>query len=380
MSAFQEGPQGYIQLTSSASFKGYAKVWWETNLVLILTLGVMLPWSLLKRRKYLYQSVHLNLIPFAFTAKAKSMFLGVWIGILLWVLVNFAYEYIPLPSDTFKDYFLYTLVFYVFVSPLFAWFANQALTFRRYYSNFAGINFRFEKNYRECLCCMFGFFLLSPLSLFLLYPYFKWRFFRFRFSRTEFGGVPVHYTAPLKDLYLIYTKFLLICLLPLLILVSPAVVAETIWGDYSADFLELLADEFDLRTLASEYQNIQTLLSFMVVAIMLMLAVPIFLGLTYLRVAVTNLNWAHLSISRVNFFSRAEVSKLLWIRVSNFCIIFLSLGLLIPLAKVRTLRYWTETKYFSGDLERLRLKAKAQQDTSAMGEGVSDIAGLDIGL
>ena len=361
------------QFQSSAKFGSYAKVWWETNLILVFTLGIMLPWSILKRRMYFYQSVKLDGNAFAFTARPKSVFIGVWVGIILWVLINLLYEYIPLPHDTLTEVLLSSLVFYVFCCPLFAYFADQALTFRRYYSNYCGINFLFDRSYSEALRCMLGFFVVSPMTLFIAYPYFKWRFSRFRFSRTSFGGVGFSFDAKPQAFFRIYFRFFFIAVLPFMILVSPFMLLEWIWEDYAFQLVLILAERYDFGFdwMSSIY---------FVLAALAFLGVPMFLGVTYLDVNITNLNWRALSVDRVSFYSDARFGQLLWIRLTNMFAILISFGILIPWAKVRVLRYWTQTKSYHGDIQRLTLKAKAQDTINALGEGVSEIAGLDIGI
>ncbi len=372
-------------LKSTASFKSYAKVWWETNLILLFSVGIMLPWSILKRRKYFYQHVTLNDLPFAFSARPKSMFIGVWFGIGLWVLLNYLFEYLPLPHDTFIQITAASLLFYLLACPLLAYFADQALTFRRYYSSYCGINFSFDRHYREALRCMFGFFVLSPMTLFILYPYFKWRFFKFRFARTAFGGIPLQYDAVPKDFFLVYLKLLLIGVLPFFILLSPIVLISWIWSEYLFEFFVLLNKYLlNIDSIAGMDETLQAIIrgaaKMMLYPYFFLLSIPIFIGLAYINTAVANINWNAISIDRIIFASNADFRKLLWIRISNFALIIFSMGLLIPLAKVRTIQFWTTSKSYMGDPHQLTLKAKAQDTISALGEGISDISGLDIGI
>ncbi len=71
---------------------------------------------------------------------------------------------------------------------------------------------------------------------------------------------------------------------------------------------------------------------------------------------------------------------MMWLYVSNAAAILLSLGLLIPWATIRTLRYRLEhLKLFAaGDLDEF--VAGQQGEVAATGEEISEFFDVDVGL
>src|SRR5262249_53709791 len=104
----------------------------------------------------------------------------------------------------------------------------------------------------------------------------------------------------------------------------------------------------------------------------------------FLRAAGTNLVWSSVVLCRhaspVYFLSTLSVPSMIWIYLSNAIAIGCSLGLLIPWARVRTMRYRLShlSVSFSGTLETF--VASEPTTVGAVGEAVMDFFEVDIGL
>ena len=80
------------------------------------------------------------------------------------------------------------------------------------------------------------------------------------------------------------------------------------------------------------------------------------------------------------FHSDVSPLRMLWIAVSNAAIVVLTLGLMLPWAKVRRVRYLTHHTRFipAGSLDEFVGGVTA--DVSAIGDAYGDIEGFDIGF
>jgi hypothetical protein len=353
-------------ITFTGNFKSYLKLWGENSLLLLISFGLLLPWTMLRKKRYFYQHTQLADTSFSFTAKPKSMFIGVWAALIIWFVLQAGFELIP-QDKGWQEIVMPFVFFNIIMVPILAFFVNQALKFRRFYSTFRGINFAFKKDYVEAFICVAGIFIFSPLTLFLAYPYFKWRFFSFIYNRTSFGGIRCKFSGKLRDLYTIYMR-------NFMILIFPIIIAFTL------PLLALLEIEYELIKTENLFALIKYYGVLVISCTLLGFLALFFITLPYLKVQVTNWTWNSLSIGSIKMHSNAAPWRLIRLSIGNFFMIIFSLGLLSPLAKIRTQQFWTETKSFSGDLESLLIKAQNFQDTHALGDNMADFSGIDLGL
>lgn len=365
----------YSSLKFTGNFKSYFKLWCENGLLLLISLGLLLPWTLLRKKRYFYQHTQLAGSSFSFTAKPKSMFIGIFSAIIFWNLLLHAFELIP--ADNVLQRAIMGFVFFnILLVPIIAFFVNQALLFRRFHSTFRGIRLGFKKNYHEAFVCCAGLFIFSPLTAFLAYPYFKWRFTKFIYNRTDFGGVRCRFTGDLKALYGIYLRS---GWLVLRVAVPIIIVGMFIYFQSQLAQNEILFERIMLWIyfLFTEWRYIAFAVSIVFfIGILLLFFIP----LLYLKVQITNWTWNALQIGSLQAYSHASTRKLIRLSCVNFLMVFFSLGLLVPLAKIRTQQFWTENKSFSGDLDNLIIKAQQHQDTHAMGDSLSDLSAIDMGV
>jgi uncharacterized membrane protein YjgN (DUF898 family) len=106
--------------------------------------------------------------------------------------------------------------------------------------------------------------------------------------------------------------------------------------------------------------------------------------IAFLRAAGTNLIWSNVVLdgnpSIVFFKSTLSATKMIWIYLSNAIAIVLSLGLLIPWASVRTIRYRISNFSVSSSGELDTFIASEQEEVEAVGEETIDFFDFDIGL
>ena len=100
----------------------------------------------------------------------------------------------------------------------------------------------------------------------------------------------------------------------------------------------------------------------------------------FIRTAVANLVWNNITLDGGHRFeSSLKLGRMAWIIFSNMVVILLSLGLMIPWARVRMVRYRMNTLVLipGGDLDTF-IREKTEEE-SALGEEMGDVFDMDIG-
>jgi uncharacterized membrane protein YjgN (DUF898 family) len=99
----------------------------------------------------------------------------------------------------------------------------------------------------------------------------------------------------------------------------------------------------------------------------------------FIKARVANLLYGGIAFGPHELSSEQRSIELLKLYVVNLFAVVLSLGLLIPWAKIRLAAYRASclTLHASGDL---RAETLLDDDASALGEGLSDLGDFDIGI
>jgi uncharacterized membrane protein YjgN (DUF898 family) len=101
---------------------------------------------------------------------------------------------------------------------------------------------------------------------------------------------------------------------------------------------------------------------------------PTFLAL------IQNLIWNSTALGTHHFESRMKPGKMVFIAVTNLIGIIVTLGLFIPFAQIRALKYRIESISLlaAGSLDEFVADTQAQ--ASATGEGMADLLDFDLSL
>lgn len=99
----------------------------------------------------------------------------------------------------------------------------------------------------------------------------------------------------------------------------------------------------------------------------------------YVQTQMANIIYGNLELDGITFRSELKVPKMTWLYATNTIGILLSLGMLIPWAKIRMARYRAETMtLFASDFDGFQ--ARAAGDIGAQGSEISDFMDIDLGL
>ena len=329
----------------------YFRIWIVNLFLTIVTLGIYSAWAKVRRTRYFYDNTVLAGSSFDYHGTPASILRGRIVALLFFG----AYTVARLVSETTGAVALLVL------GLLLPWLIWKSLQFKLYNSNYRGIRFGFGGTARKAYFVYLLLPILSLLSLYLLAPLAHQRIKKFQHEHSRFGSTPFSFHAGAGGFYKIYLIVFVLAVCGLFAI--------------GALFGAPLAAIAKTRT-ASVNPTMLGLIAFFVLA----LYVWMFLLLPLLHTMVQNLVWNNTRLGKHRFASNIGVRKMTWIAVTNLAGIILTLGLFIPFAQVRAMKYRIEslTLLPGGSLDDV--VDATQEKASATGEGAADLLDFDLSL
>jgi len=312
--------------------KEYFKIWIVNLLLTILTLGIYSAWAKVRRLQYFYRNTRL--------AEAGFDFHGTPISILKGRLI--AFGLLALYTVTAGLDSLLGVAIAVLIGAAMPWLIVRSLRFKLHNSSYRGLRFAFAGSDDEAYIV----FLLNPfltlLSLYMLVPYTHQRIKQYQHCNSKFGDTLFNFDASVNSFYGIYLK--------------------------------TLGAGIGLLVLAGILVAVK--LPFM----LFLLPVALLFVFAYPAVSLPNLIWNATKLGEHTFYSRMEVGPYLWIAFTNLLGIVFTLGLYVPFAAVRMMRYQLENMGMMAQGDLAEFVAGQAQQTSALGEETAEMFDVDISL
>ena len=331
----------------------YFRIWIVNLFLTVLTLGIYAAWAKVRTRRYFY--AHTVLAGHSFDYRADpwyilrgNLILGT--GLLLYLAVEAAW---PLYSG------IVMVAFYGF----FPFLVYKSLRFNAYNSAYRNIRFRFRGTIKDSYKIYLLIPVLIPLTLGLIVPYWVFRRKKYFFENFSFGRSRNVFSGIAGPFYRAYSS-------AGLVLIALAII--TAGGAYI--FLS------QQKSLALPFENTQRLFTLLPVIGFLIVSVTFTFIQQLLFARLTNYCWGHSGVEGLRFGSRLKAGRLLWLRLTNTAGIILSLGLLIPWAKVRRARYVLGSLTMNSDRSLDAFTAAEESAESAVGEAATGFFDIDIGL
>ncbi len=323
----------------------YFKIWIVNILLTILTLGIYSAWAKVRRKRYFYGNTHLKDSTFEYHAQPVQILKGRLIAFGALVVYAAVEAILPLAAAVLA-------ILFVFAVP---WLVIKAHAFNARNSSYRNLRLNFKGDYARALGVYIGLPILSVITLGLAYPAYMYHRAKFVVANSAYGTAPFTFTATAGGFYLIALKAILMVIAAGVVLVG----LIQVFGSISASGIGGI--------------GIWQLIILGGILIFPMIR-------AYVDTAVANLVWSNVSASNNQFQSTLRTRYMLWLYLSNAVAIVLSLGLLIPWAQIRTMRYRLEnlTLLAKDDLDRF--VAREQDKVDAAGEEVSEFFDLDIGI
>jgi uncharacterized membrane protein YjgN (DUF898 family) len=338
-------PLGPQRIKFHASGSEYFRIWIVNLLLTIVTLGIYSAWAKVRRNQYFYSSTELAGSSFEYHGNPVSILKG---RVLAGLFVG-AYALTVHSSPAFA--FLALIVLAV-ISPWFMW---KSLQFRLHNTSYRGIRFRFAGDKYDAYTNYLVRPLLNGPTLGLAAPFVHQRAKAWTHNNARYGNARFSFDAEVSDFYKLYGWFVLIggggfALLTWLIMsaVSPAGGSEA------------RAFEAGLVVMAGYGW--------------FFLVYPLFMQM------MQNLVWNHTSLEQHRFQSDMNWGRMVFITVTNYLAVICTLGLFLPFARVRTLRYRLESIALQPEGALDDVLAAPQDDIGATGEGAADFFDFDLSM
>lgn len=367
--------------TIGFGFKGkageYYSIWIVNVALSILTLGVYSAWAKVRTQQYFYGSTYLDGVSFRYLADPKQILKGRFIAVLFFA----AYYFSGLVS------YIVGAITAVILFLLIPYIITASMAFRARVSEWRHVRFGFEKNFSDAYFIaaiplfLVAIYTLLPimfldkeqieifqsgdftdskflivygvvsLLLALIYPRLDHEINRFRITNSKYGKQYFSFTACMSKIYKIYF------------------VASIGFGLFMAAIL---------------FGGLKILPSSWLGSTPWLMAIP--LGLVYFWAAAyvqanrgnTILN--NTSIGPHHFESRLSVIDMWVLYTTNTLAIAISIGPLIPWAKVRTARYRASRTSLISRSDLGEFAAQQRQKQSALGEEVGEMFDIGVGF
>ena len=353
--AFTVAPTGSqrYKLIFSGTAGEYFRIWMVNLFLTVLTCGIFAAWAKVRSRRYLYAHTLLAGQPFDYMANPWFILKGnliVGAGIVLYLL-----------ADTFNPLYSGGVIFvFYLVLPFLIY---KSLRFNAVNSAYRNIRFRFYGNLKESYSIYLLLPILIPLTLGMIVPYWIFRRKQYFFGNFSFGST---YNTFEGKVGLFYRTYAVAALMSVLFF-SLGVAA--VFGFIG------LTEKMPAQTAAfSKVMALIPVISYAVIMVYFTLIQQYIFG------RLTNYCWQQTRAGDLQFQSRLETKKLLWIRLTNIFAIFASAGLLIPWARIRRIRYVLSSLAVVSDRNLDEYSAAAAADESAIGEVATDFFDIAIGI
>ena len=367
----------------------YFRIWIVNVALTVLTLGIYAAWAKVRTRRYFYANTVLDGQPFDYLARPGAILRGYLIVGSTLLVMNFLNNFVPRFGTLFSAAALSCVPYLLY----------KAHRFKARYSAYRNVRFLFSGSvsgaYKAYILfplagafsvffmfavpfdppsepgmidgpggAILGLIVLSSLVLFASYPYFVFLQRRYFHDNMAYGKTDSSFSGRLGPFYGIYV---------------------------SASFMTLIAGIFGALIMGTTGKFLGDVFAgmgdgrFKVGAIGAIVLTYIFFTLLfvfiqqYVFAETFNYSWKRSKLGPIPFDVKLRARDLAWIRFSNLLAIFLSLGLLIPWAKVRRTKYVLSKTdiLFRGDMEAF--EADTAADVGAVGDTAADFFDWDIG-
>lgn len=351
----------------------YFGIWIVNILLSIVTLGIYSAWAKVRNKRYFYGNTKLNGSSFDYLASPIQILKGRIIMFVIFAAFALCQNFYPVAVIPF------IIVLYL-ITP---WIMIKALAFNARNSSYRNVRFNFTGKLWEAAKVYLFIPLGTLITLGGLIPYNAFRMNAFIANHSHYGKSSFRFGGTVREYYKAYGLALLFAL--------PFIV---IYGAFMAFvlYISLKTLGMDPETIDTEVEEIITswMASYghyldwvpvnwlpVLAPLAILLAV---IGYTYLTARLQNYFFNNTKVAEHQFRLDLNFWRLLWIRLSNLVVIALTIGLMVPWAKIRMARYQIERMSLipHGDLDTL--VSEEQEKVGAYGAEIGEGMDLDLGL
>jgi uncharacterized membrane protein YjgN (DUF898 family) len=325
----------------------YFRVWVVNLLFSLVTLGIYSAWAKVRKKKYLYGNTRLDGDSFDYFARPETILKGRIVAVAVLLVYALAGELHPESRYAFWA-----------VAALAApWVIVRSLLFNARNSAWRGLRFHFNGTTGGAARVFLGLTAVTVVTLGLGYPWFAARRRRYVLGNHALGTSRFDCELSTASFYWLYLR------------------AALMW-------IGLLVPVGFLA-----YLTVFSPLSHAAVAPAVFAFVPVIGGYAayavvygYLQARTANLMWNSTSGPGLRFHSDLRARKLIGIYVGNVLAAVVSVGLLIPWAVVRTLKYRLSCLAVIVEQETVHQADPAFARVGATGQELGEFFNLDLGI
>jgi len=330
----------------------YFRIWIVNVALSLLTLGIYSAWAKVRTERYFYGNTRLDGIPFEYSAQPIPILRGRIVAAVLFGAYLLTAQFAPIWN-------LAVIAVILAITPLIV---VGGLRFRARYSAWRGIHFRFAGRKGAAYALFLGWPLLSLFTMMVLFPWVKWKQQQWLAREHRYGREPFAFEAELGPYYVVYA-------------IATAAVIGLVFG-----FIAVAAGIGVMAAASGNGGEPAGAVLYAIYGVAMLLYLGYFAVFIGIKTEITNLFWNHVSLGPHRFRSRLGVMAVVGIFLSNAVAIVVSLGLLVPWAKIRLARYraahWTLVA--QGDFDAFL--AGARNEEGAAGAEVGEVFDIDLSI
>jgi uncharacterized membrane protein YjgN (DUF898 family) len=344
-----------IGLRFTGSGAEYFGIWIVNLLLTIVTLGVYSAWAKVRRLQYFYRHTELAGSSFDFHGNPVRILIGRVIALLMLLAYNY----------TVRIQSAWTLAVIGLIAFAMPWLLRNSFRFRLYNTSWRGVRFHFRGDVGRAYRVFLLYGLASVFTLYIMAPFMHQRVKAYQHGNTWFGSTSCSFHARAGQFYKIYL---------LLLAAFVGLVVVAVFSGVGGAFAAISAAQKHgghanpvaaLRAVALLY------------GALILFAVSI--GPTF-RALIANLIWSNTRVGEHRIECNMSPLGLIWVTLSNFVLVALTLGLFIPWASVRMTKFQVEAVRLlpAGDLQEF-VDAEPD-DVGAVGMEAASAFDFDISL
>lgn len=342
-----KAPLQYQPIKFHGNAKDFFNIWIVNMLLTIVTLGIYSAWAKVRTNRYLYSNLDLDGHRFSYLAQPIQILKGRIIAVLLFGGYFLLSSFSPFAAGIFIG-LLFILTPFLLV---------MSFRFGKRMTAYRNIRFGFDGKPLKAFLYFTLFPILAIFTFYLAMPWIMKKMDEFlvgniRYGKQKFTTKPEtseYYAASLASGLISIPFFILI------FAVMPSAEEATV--------------------VAPSLFSLQTILPLFVYAVMYLTTS------SYYQATIRN----HIySLSEVEncakLHSEAEVLPLMQLKLTNFVAIIVTLGLAMPWAKIRTVKYWAEATAVATLPGANDIIADESDAASATADEVADVFDIDVAI
>jgi len=357
----EPAPLARIQLPFEFRGNGaeYFRIWIVNLLLTIVTLGIYSAWAKVRRLRYFYGNTVLDGHTFDYHGSPLAILKGRLIVFVAYVAFLLAVQLYP------------KIAIFVFIPlALFGvpWIVMRSRMFQLRMTSYRNLRFNFLGTYGGAMAAFIGWYVLTIITLCILYPIWVCKRVRYSLDNTAYGSQRFSFLTRNGTYY----KF---CLITFALSICGYLV-------FIYQFVKLPG----VRELFYPDVPPPTMLEMVMAAgptgwLMILVAAVVGLGIAgYYQASFANAAFGGTRAGEQYGRSYLRAWPLIGIYVSNLFGIIFTLGLFYPWAKVRQTRYHLSNTLIDSDGNLAAFTATSSAGVDAVGQEVGDFFNVDFGI